>query len=67
MGDRLVQAKLGLSGIAELDASQLLGRVTRPSDVANVVRFLVSDDAAHVAGQRIVVDGGADASPTGAP
>ena len=66
MGDRLVQAKLGLSGIAELDAGQPLGRVTRPSDVAKVVRFLVSDDAAHVTGQRIVVDGGADASPTGA-
>jgi 3-oxoacyl-[acyl-carrier protein] reductase len=65
MGDRLVKAKLGVSGISELDASQPLGRVTRPSDVASVVRFLVSEDAGHVTGQRIVVDGGADASPTG--
>ena len=39
----------------------------RPADVARVVRFLVSSDADFVTGQRIVVDGGADASPTGAP
>jgi 3-oxoacyl-[acyl-carrier protein] reductase len=64
MGDRLVKAKLGLGGTAGLDASQPLGRVVQPSDVARVVRFLVSEDAAFVTGQRIVVDGGADASPT---
>jgi NAD(P)-dependent dehydrogenase (short-subunit alcohol dehydrogenase family) len=65
MGDRLVQAKLGASSVAELDARQPLGRVTRPRDVARVVRYLCSDDAAFVTGQRIVVDGGADSSPTG--
>jgi NAD(P)-dependent dehydrogenase (short-subunit alcohol dehydrogenase family) len=65
MGDRLVQAKLGMGGSAELDAQQPLGRVTRPEDVASVVRFLTSSGAGHVTGQRIVVDGGADASPTG--
>lgn len=65
MGDRLVRAKLGLDDAAALDATQPLGRVCRPEDVARVVRFLVSDDGAFVTGQRIVVDGGADASPTG--
>src|SRR4051794_16985083 len=65
MGDRLVKAKLGVEDVATLDASQPLGRVCRPEDVARVVRFLVSGDAAFVTGQRIVVDGGADASPTG--
>lgn len=64
MGDKLVKAKLGLDGAAGLDAAQPLGRVCRPEDVARVVRFLVSGDAAFVTGQRIVVDGGADASPT---
>lgn len=64
MGRRLVEAKLGVD-IAELDARQPLGRVVRPADVAAVVRFLVSSSAAMVTGQRIVVDGGADASPTG--
>ena len=64
MGDRLVQAKLGKSDVSDLDAAQPLGRVCRPEDVARVVRFVVSDDAEMLTGQRIVVDGGADASPT---
>jgi NAD(P)-dependent dehydrogenase (short-subunit alcohol dehydrogenase family) len=65
MGSKLVKAKLGLDDIEALDAAQPLGRVGRPEDVARVVRFLVSDAAGYVTGQRIVVDGGADASPTG--
>ena len=65
MGAKLVQAKLGLQDASDLDASQPLGRVARPEDVARVVRFLCSAEAALVTGQRIVVDGGADASPTG--
>lgn len=65
MGRRLVEAKLGTGDIDALDAAQPLGRVCRPADVAQVVGFLVSDAARFVSGQRIVVDGGADASPTG--
>jgi 3-oxoacyl-[acyl-carrier protein] reductase len=65
MGAKLVRAKLGLDDITALDAQQPLGRVTRPEDVARVVRFLTSGEAALVTGQRIVVDGGSDASPTG--
>jgi enoyl-[acyl-carrier protein] reductase III len=34
------------------------GRVTTPEDVARVVAFLCSDDAAMIVGQTIVVDGG---------
>jgi 3-oxoacyl-[acyl-carrier protein] reductase len=64
MGSKLVKAKLGLDDMSELDAGQPLGRVTRPEDIARVVRFLASSDAAMVTGQRIIVDGGADASPT---
>lgn len=66
MGDRLVQATMGVADVGDLDAAQPLGRVCRPEDVANVVLFLVSEGAGYVTGQRIVVDGGADASPTGA-
>lgn len=65
MGDRLVQAKLGVGSVAELDSQQPFGRVCRPEDVARAVLFLVGEDAAMITGQRIVIDGGADASPTG--
>jgi 3-oxoacyl-[acyl-carrier protein] reductase len=65
MGAKLVKAKLGLDDMAELDATQPMGRLGRPRDVARVVRFLVGDAAGFVTGQRIVVDGGVDASPTG--
>lgn len=36
----------------------VLGRVAEPEDVANVITFLCSDEARHVTGQTIVVDGG---------
>jgi NAD(P)-dependent dehydrogenase (short-subunit alcohol dehydrogenase family) len=65
MGAKLVKAKLGLDRMEDLDAGQPMGRLGRPEDIARVVRFLVSDDAGFVTGQRIVVDGGVDASPTG--
>ena len=65
MGARLVQAKLGVDDATALDAAQPLGRVCRPEDVARVVRFLISEDAGYVTGQRIVVDGGSE-SPTAA-
>jgi meso-butanediol dehydrogenase/(S,S)-butanediol dehydrogenase/diacetyl reductase len=35
-----------------------LGRLEAPEDVAGVVSFLASPDAAYVTGQSIVVDGG---------
>ena len=63
MGAKLVKAKLGLDDMSELDATQPFGRLVQPGDVAAVVRFLCG--AAMVTGQRIVVDGGVDASPTG--
>jgi NAD(P)-dependent dehydrogenase (short-subunit alcohol dehydrogenase family) len=37
-------------------------RIADPSEVANVVRFLVSDDSSFVNGASIVVDGGLGAS-----
>jgi len=35
-----------------------LGRIGAPQDVAKAVKFLISDDAAFITGQNIVVDGG---------
>lgn len=35
-----------------------LGRMTAPDDIARAVRFPASDDAAHITGSEMVVDGG---------
>lgn len=35
-----------------------LGRIGTPQDVAKAVQFLISDDAAFITGQNLVVDGG---------
>jgi NAD(P)-dependent dehydrogenase (short-subunit alcohol dehydrogenase family) len=50
---------LAVPGLREQWESQAaLRRIGQPSDIAGVVRFLLSDDAAFVTGQAIVVDGG---------
>jgi 3-oxoacyl-[acyl-carrier protein] reductase len=38
--------------------SSVLGRIAEPEDVARVIIFLCSDEARHITGQTIVVDGG---------
>lgn len=42
----------------EAGASVPLGRVARPEEIAAVVAFLVSHDAAYMTGSSVVVDGG---------
>jgi len=44
-----------------------LGRMGETDHISKTVLFLASDDAAHVQGQEIFIDGGATASPAGAP
>lgn len=58
MGRRLVRARSGVENLRELDESMPFGRVCQPEDVANVVRFLVSERASYVTGQKICVHGG---------
>lgn len=57
MGRRLVGA-VGVTDMRSLDPSMPFGRVCQPEDVADVVRFLVSDGAAYLTDQRIQVHGG---------
>jgi 3-oxoacyl-[acyl-carrier protein] reductase len=51
-------AALGEKRMAELTAAVPLGRVASPEEIAGVVAFLASDDAAYITGAVIPVDGG---------
>jgi 3-oxoacyl-[acyl-carrier protein] reductase len=58
MGFRLARATQGIQDMRELDTRMPFSRVCQPEDIAAVVRFLVSDAASYVTGQRVYVDGG---------
>jgi len=62
MGRRLVKARSGIEDLRELDAHMPFGHVCQPDDIANAVRYLVSDLNTYVNGQRIAVDGGDSAT-----
>jgi NAD(P)-dependent dehydrogenase (short-subunit alcohol dehydrogenase family) len=59
MGRRLMKATAGVDDLRQIDASMPFGRVCQPEDVANVVRWLVSDRASYITGEKINVYGGA--------
>ena len=58
MGRRLSKAR-GTDNIRDLDEISPFGHVCAPEDVANVVRYLVSNQNSYVTGERIYVNGGA--------
>jgi NAD(P)-dependent dehydrogenase (short-subunit alcohol dehydrogenase family) len=60
MGRRLVRATRGIDDLRELDRHMPFGSVCQPEDVANAVRFLVSDRASYVTGEVLHVHGGGE-------
>ena len=58
MGRRLVKGAMGVADIHTMDAGSPFGHVCTPEEVADAVRFVVSDHASYLTGQRIGVDGG---------
>jgi 3-oxoacyl-[acyl-carrier protein] reductase len=58
MGRRLARAAMGADDIRQLDPKAPFGHVCSPEEVADVVRFVVSDAGRYVNDQKIVVDGG---------
>jgi NAD(P)-dependent dehydrogenase (short-subunit alcohol dehydrogenase family) len=58
-GEKMLEKRLAVS--------TPLGRMGEVEHISKTVLFLASDDAAHVQGQEIFVDGGSTASPAGAP
>lgn len=59
MGRRLMRGAAGVDDIRTLDATSPFGHVCTPEEIADVVRFAVSDAAGYMTDQKIVVDGGA--------
>lgn len=58
MGRRLVRGAMGVEEIRELDATSAFGHVCSAEEVADVVRFVVSDAAGYMTDQKLTVDGG---------
>ena len=58
MGRRLVKGAMGVDDIRTMDGRSPFGHVCSPEEVADAVRFVVSDHASYLTGQRIGVDGG---------
>ena len=58
MGRRLMKATAGVEDLRTLDAGMPFGHVCAPEEVAAVVRFLVSDAASYLTGEKINVHGG---------
>ncbi len=58
MGIRLAKATRGVQDIKELYPSSPFGRVGQPSDIANMVAFLVSEKGEYITNAVIPVDGG---------
>jgi NAD(P)-dependent dehydrogenase (short-subunit alcohol dehydrogenase family) len=53
------RVEMGDNELYAMGARIPLGRIGKPEDMAGVVAFLLSDDAAYMTGQSVAVNGGA--------
>jgi 3-oxoacyl-[acyl-carrier protein] reductase len=58
MGRRLVKGAMGVEDITTLHAGSPFGHVCTPEEVADVVRFLVSEAGGYLTDQKLTIDGG---------
>jgi NAD(P)-dependent dehydrogenase (short-subunit alcohol dehydrogenase family) len=58
MGRRLVKGAMGVTDIRTMDSRMPFGHVCTPEEVADAVRFLVSERGTYITAQRLGVDGG---------
>jgi 3-oxoacyl-[acyl-carrier protein] reductase len=58
MGRRLVKGAMGVDDIGTMHAGAPFGHVCTPEEVADAIRFLVSDAAGYLTDQKIMIDGG---------
>jgi 3-oxoacyl-[acyl-carrier protein] reductase len=58
MGRRLVKGAMGVDDIGTMNAGSPFGHVCTPEEVADVIRFLVSDAAGYLTDQKLTIDGG---------
>ncbi len=58
MGRRLMKATAGVTDMRTLDEQMPFGKVCQPEDIANVVRFLVSEHNTYITGETLYCDGG---------
>jgi NAD(P)-dependent dehydrogenase (short-subunit alcohol dehydrogenase family) len=66
MGDAFLDL-IGVDGWDAIQSTFPFGRVCEPDDVANVVRWLVSERGGFVTGQTVYVDGGGAPAWNGVP
>ena len=58
MGRRLVKATQGVDDISTIHGRMPFGRVCQPEDIANVVRYLVSEGGSYLTGEKLNAHGG---------
>ncbi len=55
---KLTESVLGKQGMAEMAEAVPIRRLAEPTEIANFVNWLCSDDNSYISGQNLLIDGG---------